>query len=339
MRPYPRTAPGEPDGPPEDLEPQPEDEESHEDGDWESWTTARPATTPPPVAVTEAVTPATPAATYSAATEGPTPEEARLIHSWDQDLEALSGELLRARQGTRDVVLPASLTASELMRLAADPAGFAAELARPMPRPPQPAARRGTRFHAWVESRFEDVQLPMLDPEELPGHDADIADEHDLEALKEAFEQTEYAHRTPLGVEVPFQLTLAGRTVRGRMDAVYRLESDTATGTGPQTPVYEIVDWKTSHTRDADPLQLAIYRLAWAEHHRLPLEAVTAAFVYIRTGETVRPRHLPGRREIEHILLGTTPGPSPEQPPAPHGAPEPAQRTGEPPDRSAAAAR
>ncbi|KPC92350.1 hypothetical protein ADL27_25515, partial [Streptomyces sp. NRRL F-6602] len=167
---------------------------------------------------TEAVRPATPAATDSAATEGPTPEEARLIHSWDQDLEALSGELLRARQGTRDVVLPASLTASELMRLAADPAGFAAELARPMPRPPQPAARRGTRFHAWVESRFEDVQLPMLDPEELPGHDADIADEHDLEALKEAFEQTEYAHRTPLGVEVPFQLTLAGRTVRGRMD-------------------------------------------------------------------------------------------------------------------------
>lgn len=332
-------APGEPDGPPEDLEPQPEDEESHEEGDWESWTTARPATTPPPVAVTEAVTPATPAATDSAATEGPAPEEARLIHSWDQDLEALSGELLRARQGTRDVALPASLTASELMRLAADPAGFAAELARPMPRPPQPAARRGTRFHAWVESRFEDVQLPMLDPEELPGHDADIADEHDLEALKEAFEQTEYAHRTPLGVEVPFQLTLAGRTVRGRMDAVYRLEPDTATGTGPQTPVYEIVDWKTSHTRDADPLQLAIYRLAWAEHHRLPLEAVTAAFVYIRTGETVRPRHLPGRREIEHILLGTTPGPSPEQPPAPHGAPEPAQRTGEPPDRSAAAAR
>ncbi|OSC49188.1 hypothetical protein B5181_41160, partial [Streptomyces sp. 4F] len=87
--------------------------------------------------------------------------------------------------------------------------------------------------------------------------------------------------------------------VRGRMDAVYRLEP--GTGAGPETPVYEIVDWKTSHTRDADPLQLAIYRLAWAEHHRLPLEAVTAAFVYIRTGETVRPRHLPGRREIEHI--------------------------------------
>ncbi|WP_436738816.1 UvrD-helicase domain-containing protein [Streptomyces sp. BBFR102] len=313
-----------PDGPDDfPAEPEPEDAEAHEDGDWESWTTDRPAPVPAPPGPAPA------------ATEGPTPEEARLIHSWDQDLEALRGELLRAREGTREVVLPASLTASELMRLAADPAGFAAELARPMPRPPQPAARRGTRFHAWVESRFEDVQLPMLDPDELPGHDADIADEHDLEALKEAFEQTEYAHRTPLGVEVPFQLTLAGRTVRGRMDAVYRLEPDT----GPATPLYEIVDWKTSHTRDADPLQLAIYRLAWAEHHRLPLEAVTAAFVYIRTGETVRPRHLPGRREIEHILLGTASGPPPEQGPAPHEPAEPAQQTGEPPDRSATVAR
>lgn len=329
-----------------------------EEGDWASWTTTRPDDAParPDAAPSEPGTPPTPstpvtpvpapdvaqphAADPFALPEGPIPEEARLIHSWDQDLEALKGELLRAREGIREVALPASLTASELMRLAADPEGFAAELARPMPRPPQPAARRGTRFHAWVESRFEDVQLPMIDPDELPGHDADIADEHDLDALKEAFEQTEYAHRTPLGVEVPFQLTLAGRTVRGRMDAVYRLEQATGASAGPGAPVYEIVDWKTSHTRDADPLQLAIYRLAWAEQHGLPLEAVTAAFVYIRAGETVRPRHLPGRREIEHILLGAGSGSPP-----PHllaqapGGPQPPTEAGEPPDRSPAAAR
>ncbi|MEV8311206.1 UvrD-helicase domain-containing protein [Streptomyces flavidovirens] len=232
-----------------------------------------------------------------------TPEEARAVASWDRDLDALAGELRRARATTRDVLVPPSLTASELLRLAADPDGFAQELARPMPRPPQPAARRGTRFHAWVESRFEELPLPMLGPDELPGgdeSDAEIADERDLAALKEAFERTPYARRTPYRVEAPFHLTLAGRVIRGRIDAVYRDET---------TGAYEIVDWKTSRTRAADPLQLAVYRLAWAEQHDLPLDSVGAAFLYVRTGEIARPTHLPGRAELERILLDE-PGPA-----------------------------
>ncbi|GAA2515580.1 ATP-dependent DNA helicase [Streptomyces gobitricini] len=240
-----------------------------------------------------------------------TPEEARAIASWDRDLDALTGELLRARATTRDVLLPASLSASQLLRLAADPDGFAQELARPMPRPPQPAARRGTRFHAWVEARFEELPLPMLGPDELPGGEVyadepEIADERDLAALKEAFENTVYAHRTPHRVEAPFQLALAGRVVRGRIDAVYR---DVDPDTGAVT--YEIVDWKTNRSRTADPLQLAVYRLAWAEQHGLPLEAVTAAFVYVRTGEVVRPDDLPGRDAIERVLLRGTAGGTP----------------------------
>ncbi|WP_344175276.1 UvrD-helicase domain-containing protein [Streptomyces albidochromogenes] len=239
--------------------------------------------------------------------EGPredplTPEEARAVASWDRDLDALAGELRRARATTRDVPVPPSLTASQLLRLAADPDGFAQELARPMPRPPQPAARRGTRFHAWVESRFEELPLPMLGPDELPGGDeteTEIADERDLAALKEAFERTPYARRTPYRVEAPFHLTLAGRVVRGRIDAVYRDEESGA---------YEIVDWKTSRTRAADPLQLAVYRLAWAEQYDLPLESVGAAFLYVRTGEIARPARLPGRAELERILLDE-PGP------------------------------
>ncbi|WP_301252428.1 PD-(D/E)XK nuclease family protein, partial [Streptomyces somaliensis] len=235
------------------------------------------------------------------------PEEARTVASWDRDLDALAGELLRARATTREVPLPASLSASQLLRLAADPDGFAAELARPMPRPPQPAARRGTRFHAWVEARFEELPLPLLGPDELPGGEVyadepEIADERDLAALKEAFGRTPYAHRTPYRVEAPFQLLLAGRVVRGRIDAVYR---DPGSGT------YEIVDWKTSRHRTGDPLQLAVYRLAWAELHGLPLDAVTAAFVYVRTGEVVRPDALPGRAELERVLLGGTAGGTP----------------------------
>ncbi|WP_307125064.1 ATP-dependent DNA helicase [Streptomyces sp. B1I3] len=230
---------------------------------------------------------------------GLTPEEARALASWDRDLDALAGELRRARAGVRDVLVPASLSATQLLHLAADPDGFARELARPMPRAPQPAARRGTRFHAWVESRFEELPLPMLGPDELPGggeDDAEIADERDLAELKEAFERTEYARRTPYRVETPFQIVLAGRLIRGRIDAVYRT-GDT----------YEIVDWKTTRHRTADPLQLAVYRLAWSELHGLPLDSVTATFLYVRTGETVRPTALPGRAELEQLLLDEPP--------------------------------
>ncbi|WP_345660361.1 ATP-dependent DNA helicase [Streptomyces venetus] len=225
-----------------------------------------------------------------------TPEETRTVASWDRDLDALTGELLRARDNVTEVHLPVTLTASQLLRLAEDPDGLAQELARPMPRPPQPAARRGTRFHAWVEARFEELTLPMLEPEELPGSEAEIADEQDLEALKDAFERTEYAHRTPYRVEAPFQLAIAGRVVRGRIDAVYK-EGDGEEAT------YEIVDWKTNRSRTADPLQLAVYRLAWAEQQGVPPESVTAAFLYVRGGEVVRPDELPDRAALERLLL------------------------------------
>ncbi|MEU6353720.1 ATP-dependent DNA helicase [Streptomyces sp. NPDC047072] len=292
-----------------DWPPPPDDEEPPLDGfeegalpedpggpeDWDDWTTERPAvphqaTAPDSDGHAHART-APPARPHARLT----PEEARTVDSWDRDLDALTGELLRAREAVTDVPLPMSLTASQVMRLAADPDGLAQELARPMPRPPQPAARRGTRFHAWVESRFEALTLPMLEPEELPGGDAEIADERDLESLKDAFERTEYAQRTPHRVEAPFQLAIAGRVVRGRIDAVYR--HDDGEGT-----TYEIVDWKTSHTRSADPLQLALYRLGWAEQQGVPVESVTAAFLYVRTGEVVRPGGLPDRAALERLL-------------------------------------
>ncbi|MEU6272449.1 ATP-dependent DNA helicase [Streptomyces populi] len=297
-------------GPPED-----------DGSDWDSWATERPGDGP---AARGSARPAVPHQDRppvllphprEAVSERLTPEEARTLASWDRDLDALTGELLRARETVTHVPLPVSLTASQLLRMAADPDGFAQELARPMPRPPQPAARRGTRFHAWVESRFEALRLPMLDPDDLPGGEAEIADEHDLQTLKDAFERTPYAHRTPYRVEVSFQLAIAGRVVRGRIDAVYRNDDGEAT-------TYEIVDWKTGHGRTADPLQLALYRLGWAERQGVPLESVTAAFLYVRDGEVVRPEGLPDRAALERLLT--------EDPAvAPDGVP------GEPPDEHA----
>ncbi|MET9396646.1 ATP-dependent DNA helicase [Kitasatospora sp. NPDC002965] len=231
------------------------------------------------------------------------PEDRRLVDSWDRDLKALTGELERFRRGVREVPLPASLSATQLLRLAADPDGFAHDLARPMPRPPQPAARRGTRFHAWVQSRIEPLML--IGPDALPGADDDgIEDERDLERLKEAFLRTPYADREPHRVEAPFHLVLAGRVVRGRIDAVYR-DGDGGSEFGGASR-YEVVDWKTHREETADPLQLAVYRLAWAEQAGVPLEQVTASFLYVRSGRIEQPAGLPDRKELERLLIGNS---------------------------------
>ena len=97
-------------------------------------------------------------------------------------------------------------------------------------------------------------------------------------------------------MEAPFALVLAGQVVRGRIDAVYAERLDD----GEQG--FLVVDWKTNRTATADPLQLALYRLAWAELHDVPLERVRAAFYYVRTGDTVVHDGLPGRDELERLV-------------------------------------
>ncbi|MFI5532811.1 ATP-dependent helicase [Kitasatospora sp. NPDC051853] len=236
-----------------------------------------------------------------------TVEEQRRIASWDRDLTALLGELARSRRAVREVELPASLSATQLLRLNADPDGFARDLARPMPRPPQPAARRGTRFHAWIQAQYQlpYEELPLVGPDALPGLDDEgIEDEHDLERLKEAFLRSPYAGRRPHRVEVPVQLVLGGRVVRGRIDAVYR-DGDGGSGS-PEGERWEVVDWKTQRDEAADPLQLAVYRLAWAELTGVEPEQVTASFLYVRSGRVDRPSGLPGRKELTRLLIGNS---------------------------------
>lgn len=222
--------------------------------------------------------------------------EASVVAQWDADIDRLLAEARAERADVVEVPLPTSLSATALARLHADPEGFAAELARPMPRPPSPAARFGTRFHAWVEARFG--QQSLLDPDELPGRgDLGIEDEDDLRELVARFESGPFADRVPHAVEASFSLVLAGQVVRGRMDAVYA-EPDGR---------WLVVDWKTSNHQDADPLQLALYRLAWADLVGAPLDRVSAAFHYVRSGETVVPDDLHDRATLE-ALVRPTPG-------------------------------
>ncbi len=217
------------------------------------------------------------------------------VRGWDDDIALLLEERRAERAATRTVALPTSLSASDLVRLADDPELFTRRLARPLPSAPAPAARRGTRFHAWVEQHYG--LRPLLEPDDLPGAaDADLDTDDALAAMQQAFLASPYADRTPVAVEVGFLLVLAGRVVPGRIDAVFSSIGDDG------LVRYEVVDWKTSKAHDSDPLQLAIYRVAYAEVADVPLDRVDAAFVYVRDGAVVRERDLPDKAALERLL-------------------------------------
>ncbi|MFB4312639.1 ATP-dependent helicase [Actinomadura sp. 21ATH] len=208
------------------------------------------------------------------------------MSAWARDVELLLAERDRGRGGDGlQVELPAHLSVSSLVSLARDPAALARQIRRPMPRPPAPYARRGTEFHAWLESRWG--QQRLLDPDELPGAADEDAADADFADLRDSFEASEWAAREPLDIEVPFETIIGDRLVRGRMDAVFRA------GDGR----YEVVDWKTGRPPSGDEarfasVQLAAYRLAWAELMDVPVDQVSAAFHYVRANVTVRPADL-----------------------------------------------
>jgi DNA helicase-2/ATP-dependent DNA helicase PcrA len=233
------------------------------------------------------------------AATGPGQEPAPIDPStspWALETQLLLAE--RAAAGRRDrLVAPSHLSASALVALRRDAPGFLADLRRPMPRRPQPAARRGTAFHAWVEQFYGDPQL--LDLDELPGA-ADALDAPvglDVEQLREAFLASPWAHRSPREVEAPFELVLGDVVVRGRADAVF----DDGDG-------LLVVDWKTGPPAEqpdevaARAVQLATYRLAFASLHSLPVHRVRAAFHHVREGRTVYGVDLAGREQLERLL-------------------------------------
>ncbi len=217
-------------------------------------------------------------------------DDRALVDSWDSDITALLAEARLARAPLA-VRLPDDLSATALVRLAQDPDAFALDLARPMPRRPHPAARLGTDLHAWIEGQYA-VQT-LFDLEELDAAD-DLDTDLELAQLREAFLRTSYASRAPVAVEEPFALSIGGRVVRGRIDAVFA-SSDGGV---------EVVDWKSGGRGSLSDLQLAIYRLAWAELSGTPLDRIEAAFVLVRTGEVLRPERLPDREDIERLLSG-----------------------------------
>jgi DNA helicase-2/ATP-dependent DNA helicase PcrA len=216
---------------------------------------------------------------------------------WSRDVEVLLNERAARTQRARfDVELPKQLSVSQLVTLRRDPGELARQLRRPLPAAPAPLARRGTAFHLWLEQRFSSPRL--LDIDEVPGSgDADVAPDADLHMLQQAFLKTSWADRDPVEVEVPFELVVDDIVVRGRMDAVFR---DPAGG-------FTVVDWKTGRRPSgsdarAAAIQLAAYRLAWADLTHTGLAGVRAVFCYLRDGETVAPSDLLDREGLVELL-------------------------------------
>ena len=214
--------------------------------------------------------------------------------TWTQDVDVLLAEREAAAQRREQVELPEQLSVSQLVELADDPGALARKLRRPLPQPPNPMARRGTAFHAWLEHRFTSTAL--LDLDELPGAADERTEAADLEELRTAFLRGAWADRWPHRVEVGFETQVAGTVLRGRMDAVF---ADADGG-------WTVVDWKTGSVPKDEQVpglsvQLAAYRVAWAELSGAPLDKVRAAFHYVRHDHTLSPVDLldgPGLRDL-----------------------------------------
>lgn len=227
--------------------------------------------------------------------------------NWASDVDVLLAEREARANARAEVILPAQLSVTQLVDLKADPDELAARLRRPLPYPPNPLARRGTAFHAWIERRFGATRL--LDLDELPGAaDTGAGPETDLVKLQDAFLRSPWANRSPIEVEVPFETSIAGTVLRGRIDAVF---ADPDGG-------WTVIDWKTgaepsAANEDAVVMQLAAYRVAWAElmsararsagrNEQFPADKVRAAFHYVRSGRTIAPENLPDGEALARLI-------------------------------------
>ncbi|MGB3764081.1 MAG: ATP-dependent DNA helicase [Ornithinimicrobium sp.] len=209
-------------------------------------------------------------------------------------------------RGASATDMPTQLSTTSVLDVMADRELFLRRLRRPMPAPPAPRADLGTAFHAWVEQHYGRPALLDVDL----GLGADLAGGTDLDGevdlgggepaladLQTHFLDSEWSARSPVGLEIAVSTTLAGLTVRGRIDAVFPRGDHGFT----------VVDWKTGRPpvgqreRDRRGIQLAVYRIAYARLVGVDVSAVDTAFFYAATGETVRPSAL-SETEVEERL-------------------------------------
>ena len=186
--------------------------------------------------------------------------------------------------------VPTALSVTSLVSYDRCPRQFYWSVVRPLPRRSSAAARLGTEVHRLIELRSA-RQLRLLEPEPAaepvfdtdperdgPAPEAGMAAADLSAALVACFEASPFGALDPVRVEAPFVLSLAGRAVRGRVDAVYQRDGRV-----------ELVDFKTG--REPEPgdggagTQLELYALAAARAWREEPDLLRTTYCYLRAGE------------------------------------------------------
>jgi DNA helicase II / ATP-dependent DNA helicase PcrA len=200
--------------------------------------------------------------------------------------------------------VPAAVSVTGLVSYSRCPRQFYWLAVRPLPRRASAAARLGTEIHRWIKLRGG-PQLGLLELEPVPDAVAEPPDPGALgdplagagagagvgvgasagvgggggavdprEGLRAAFLTSPYATLVPVRVEAAFALAVAGRLVRGRIDAVYRRDGR-----------LELVDFKTgSPAADGDRgghVQLDLYALAAVDVWREDPAGLRTTYCYL----------------------------------------------------------
>jgi DNA helicase-2/ATP-dependent DNA helicase PcrA len=227
---------------------------------------------------------------------------------YGHDIDLLLAERANRAADAELVELPTRIPASRFKDYVTDAATVAASLRRPMPERPYRQTRLGTLFHGWVEQRYGTVAggSDVIDAAvtELDDPAGETLESGELEALQRTFAASAWADRRPDEVEIEIHVTLAGQVVVCKLDAVYPADDG--------AHAYQIVDWKTGKApRDADDLerkqlQLALYRLAYAQYAGIDPQLIDAVFYFVADDTVIRPERIYSEEELRSLWSSTT---------------------------------
>jgi len=122
-----------------------------------------------------------------------------------------------------------------------------------------------------------------------------------LADLKANFETSRWAGLKPREVEVEIQVTIQQNTFICKIDAVFDVNPNDEELPGKKV---EIVDWKTGKPpadqaeEDERALQLALYRMAYAQQFGLEEDEIAVCLYYVGENKVVRPLNVLTRDEL-----------------------------------------
>ncbi len=190
-----------------------------------------------------------------------------------------------------------------------------AQQLRPMPHIPTAASTLGTLFHAWVADQLDPLSgqdwQKIKKLESIAKSSSERA--ATVQRWQKAYLNSPWASRRVFAVEKEYDISLAGRRVPARLDAIFAgaLRDQAGEETANR---YTIIDWKTGRPpyNEEDKrrklLQLQIYRLAFAQAQNVALDDVDAALFYVSAGSAgklIPVGHKLSEQEIISMIYGS----------------------------------